>query len=376
MNTIDNKIHITLVGGQPIPVYVGVTFDQKATQIVLVCSRDTSEEAERLKEQLADRQVRTEVTSPTDISEMTVLAQRLRSEFDGCQVTLNLTSGTKLWALAFYQCFASDANCRIIYVDQTNQIVDIKTQEKFKGEIDAKTRLKLYGAKFSSFRQLSYYTDSDYSAINRIKQIREPNYNKFPFASLTTLQQGDRRDGLRTDDHGSSLVFSQQEQKATIRLGHRSYTLQSDHLSDILFNTAWFELMVAKDIKKNSNVRNIWLNCEFLSAAGNPLNEIDIIVELPGRLLFVECKTMIHSITDLDKFRSAVRNFSGTSSKALFVTLDRPGRKTQGLYKMAMEKCKDNGIATYNYALWRDNPTTLPTLSQIIDSLLTGQNAK
>jgi hypothetical protein len=65
---------------------------------------------------------------------------------------------------------------------------------------------------------------------------------------------------------------------------------------------------------------------------------------------------MIKEITDIDKFRSAMRNFSGTSSTPLFVTNDKvtKGSKYDKYDKFlsAMEKCNDNDIPTFNFSLW------------------------
>lgn len=46
-------------------------------------------------------------------------------------------------------------------------------------------------------------------------------------------------------------------------------------------------------------------------------NEIDIIMNTGNKLLFVECKTRIMHLTDLDKFNNVVKTYGGTGSKAL-----------------------------------------------------------
>lgn len=373
------KVHIALVGGQPVPVYIGIKDDEQAGQIVLVCSEDTSEEADRLQAQCKGKMVRIVKCKPTDLGDISLCAGKLKNELEGCELTFNLTSGTKLWALTFYQTFVGLPNVKIIYVDQTNTIINIKTQESHKGEIDPFVRLALYGARLSSWKRLSDYTEADFRAIEQIQRIRKTNVPDF--AELTSIKDNDDKEAPRNTRNGSSLVFSYADRKADIKLfsfGKNRYmirkSIQSEHLADILFNTAWFELKVAKEISKNENVKNVWLNCKFSYAKGNPKNEIDIIAELPDRLLFVECKTKIFDITDLDKFKSAVKNFSGTSSNTIFVTLDKPTKNRKGHFDNAMEKCKDNGIATFNFANWQDNPKGFPSLSKIIDSLVSNQN--
>ena len=150
----------------------------------------------------------------------------------------------------------------------------------------------------------------------------------------------------------------------------------SQNLFDILFNNGWFELKTAREFNNNKNVKDIWLNCKFTDSDGNPKNEIDLIVDLGTRLLFVECKTMVYDITDIDKFRSALRNFSGTSSSGIFVTYEKPNNNTKERYQHAMEKCKDNDIQTFNFSLWRDKPTNKPSLDKIISELMQKQNKR
>ena len=52
-------------------------------------------------------------------------------------------------------------------------------------------------------------------------------------------------------------------------------------------------------------------------------------------------QTRLFKITDIDKFRSAVNNYGGLGSKALFIT-DIP------LSEQALEKCVDNNILSFS----------------------------
>lgn len=72
-----------------------------------------------------------------------------------------------------------------------------------------------------------------------------------------------------------------------------------------------------------------------------PKNEVDIIVFTKKKALFVECKTKLHNSTDIDKFRTVVRNYGGQSSKALFIT-DRP------MLPLQKENCSESAIITFS----------------------------
>ena len=369
------KVHISLVGGQPVPVYIGIKDDGQANTVVLVCSPQSREEAGRIKEQFPKRNIILRECHPVDLVEIENVANQLKEEFADYEKTFNLTSGTKLWSLTFFRIFHQHENARFVYVDQTNLITDILAKEAHRGKIDTFTRFELYGSPLTSFRSLDEYDDEDFRVLHEIENIRKQNSWEF---YLLTKERGEG--GRLTTDNGSTLEYSLEEQWAKICLntfrGRYAKELHCPHLSDMLFHSGWFELKTARELRKNKQIGSIWLNCEFADAGGNLKNEIDIIAELGNRLLFVECKTMIHDTTDIDKFRSAQRNFSGTSSTGIFVTNDRPNAKSLSRYDHAMEKCKDNQILTFNFSLWKDNPTGRPSLEKLINEQVLTQNKR
>lgn len=369
------KVHITLVGGQPVPVYIGIKDDGQANTVVLICSQQSREEAGRIKEQFPKRNMIIRECHPVNLVDIENVANQLKEEFFDYEKTINLTSGTKLWSLTFFRVFHQYENAHFVYVDQTNLITDILAKEAHLGKIDTFTRFELYGSPLTAFRSLDEYDEEDFRVLKEIENTRKKN--SWEFYQLTK-EQGEG--GKLTTEKGSTLEYSQKEQWAKMRLmtfkGCYTKEFQSRHLFDMLFNSGWFELKTAKELRKNNQIGNIWLNCEFADAEGNPKNEIDIIAELGNRLMFVECKTMIHDTTDIDKFRSALRNFSGTSSTGVFVTNDRPNAKNLSRYEHAMEKCKDNAILTFNFSLWKDDPTRRPTLGKLINEQVLTQNKR
>lgn len=374
------KIHIALVGGQPVPVYIGIKDNGQANTVILVCSPQSRPEAERIKEQFPKRKILVKECPPVDLYSIEHIALELFKEYADYEKTINLTSGTKLWSLTFFRIFYQDVNSHFVYIDQNNKVTDILTKESHIGTINTLTRFELYGTPLTSFRMLEEYNDDDLNVSQEIEELR--NRNRSEFLRLTgnrNISEMYERETLTTEN-GSMLEYSYDERWARIELNTgRSFLtkeFQCQHLFDILFNFGWFELKTAKNISNIEKVNRIWLNCEFADTEGNPKNEIDIIAELDNRLLFVECKTMIHNSTDIDKFRSALRNFSGTSSTGIFVTNDMPNEYTLPRYEHAMEKCKDNGIITFNFSLQENDPSNYPTLEEIINEQIQVQNKR
>ena len=377
------KVHITLVGGQPVPAYIGIKDDGQAQTIVLVCSEQSQEEANRICAQFPKRKVVIELCSPVNLSEIEGLARKLKEKYEDCELTVNLTSGTKLWSLSFFHILGTCQHVRFIYVDQTNVITDIRTKETRMGEIETLTRFELYGTPLTSYVPLEEYTEEDIRVMKEIEKIRKVNIHDFNELTINCQKDDlEVNEPIKATQKGSTLQYSYEGKWARLTL-RNYYTgkavtkeIQSEHIFDILFNSGWFELKTAVELRRNPRVKNLWLNCEFTDSDGNPKNEIDIIANLWNRLLFVECKTMIRDTTDIDKFRSALRNFSGTSSTGIFVTNDRPNTKTEKNYQHAVEKCKDNGILTFNFTLSHDNSLKYPSIRDIIDQQLSTQNKR
>lgn len=58
------------------------------------------------------------------------------------------------------------------------------------------------------------------------------------------------------------------------------------------------------------------------------------------KLLFVECKTQVYDITDVDKFFEVTRHTGGLSAKPIFFTYEE-------IRLDAKEKCENNNIPCY-----------------------------
>lgn len=374
------KVHITLVGGQPTPVYLGIKDNGQANTVVLVCSPQSRIEAERIKEQFPKRNIVIKECPPVELTEIEALAIELYEEYSECDTVVNLTSGTKLWSLTFFRVFYQSVHSHFIYIDQNNCITDILTKESHVGSIHTLTRFELYGTPLTSFHLLDEYDAEDLRVLKELESLRKINRSEFHQLTATNGIFEMKERYIRTTEHGSRLEYSPDEKWAMIQIPTSQGTVKRElccpHLPNILFNYGWFELKTALELRKNERIKNIWLNCKFADSEGNPKNEIDIIAELENRLLFVECKTMIYDTTDIDKFRSALRNFSGTSSTGIFVTNDMPNEKSKSRYEHAMEKCKDNGILTFNFSLWKNNPSACPSLNAIINEQLNYQNKR
>ena len=373
------KTHIALVGSQPIPVYLGIKSLGQIDRLILVHSRQTIKEADRIAICTARIASSYEMVEcdPTNLEEIETAAQEIFDKVKDDEIVLDLTSGTKAWTLVFYKRFMSLQNAQFILVDQNNQVQNLYTHEIIEESIDKNLRFALYGVKVASYTPYSDYTDQDKEECLKVEKIRHNNFKSFwALTASNNFEEPIGKSYVLKD--GSYVEWNKEEHLVNLFLYNfrkrklENFVFNGPHALDIVFNSGWFELKSAMEFANRvQGVKDIWMNCKFVDLYDNaldnlPKNEIDIIVDLGSKLFFVECKTQVTDITDIDKFRSAIRNFSGMSSKGIFVVdyLDYEKKKRER-YDMAVGKCKDNNILMFCFSE-RDKDLSLPSLDDIV----------
>ncbi|MBO4379948.1 MAG: DUF1887 family protein [Muribaculaceae bacterium] len=369
------KTYITLVGGQTIPAYQGIQLfpDSRPDEVIIVHSDDSHAEASRVAEAISRfhgvKDVSLAACSPVDIQDIKVCANSLREEFQNDELVVNITGGTKMWTLGFFMAFWGLPHARVIYVDQTNNAIDLVTAETKRLSIPLEMRLWLSGVNVDNIEYMRFddFTDEDISACAEIEQIRWLNTSAF---RLLTNEDED----VTTTDDGSSLKMNADGTEASIDLyvpserKPKHFELRSPNLWRILLNYGWLELKTAAEISKMSEVRDIWLGCVFRSDSGNmDINEIDIIADFGSRLVCVECKTWLYRPTDVNKFKSAVSNFSGSGSACFFVANDLMDYSNEC---DARQICQQNNIGYFNFS------DSLISLKDVILQSLQRQNKR
>lgn len=343
-------IHITLIGSQVYPAYLGIA-DLKPDGVIIVHSSSNEKEASLLEAQIAIPSTPL-VLDPVDVLQVYQQVRSLRGQIDESdQYSINLTGGTKVWSIAFYESFRFLPNVKLIYVDQNNQIYDLLTQECHLSDvlIDVNTVFKLNGVQIPKSVAFSDYTPADEACIPRIRALR-----RFSFESFRDLTcPKDKNLDLLTRKEGELSVgqnyveWNKELNTLQVRLFNKKgvekrMKFTAPHIHSLFFNYAWFEYQVAIMLSKWDKAKEILMNVRFpYNEKDIPKNEIDIIVNTGNKLLFVECKTQISDITDIDKFRTAVKNYGGMSSKAVFITLDK-------MKDTAKEKCTDSNIMSFS----------------------------
>jgi len=350
------NIHITLVGGQILPVYCGI-MHTSPDKVVFICSEKTKEEVARLKAEIL---CETEVIclDPVDYSSILNGALNLHDKYaiNKNQVTVNISGGTKLWSIAFYIIFMKDAE--VLYVDQNGYILNLSTNKKqfLNVKLDFDVIFRLNNESVTKCNNVDEYTEEDRHAAHKIERLR--NFNRNEFKAIAANLQKDKQQHLKNDndgkwitEHDSSVIWNKLDNEIDVDVFDNngellSENLSSPHVFSLFFNSGWFEYQVADALSKWEYANDVRMNVVFPYKSGLSKNEIDVIVNTGAKLLFVECKTQIFDKTDIDKFNNAVKTYGGIGCKALFITYDK-------MYEDTKEKCNDNKIITFSVEEYR-----------------------
>ena len=380
------KVHITLVGGQPAPVYHGIVATQP-DKVVFIYSESSRDVVEKVRSEIhivEDEQKPLDTTDPHLIMER---AKTLAEKYKEDEVTLNISSGLKSWSHLFGRVFDSMPNASVVYMDQNNVLWNYRTMEhKSDFEFDMDVLFRLYGNRLENYKRLTDYTEEDLRALDKIKNIRlfnVPDFNK-----LTATLNDKQQNILRNQNSGKfdlmangSQSYVEWEKTTKNSIGFvriflakkngksQGVTFESENAVDLAFNSGWFEFEVATLLSKWAKAKSVYLNCHFPFRPNVDKNEVDIIVNTGTKILFVECKTQITHTTDIDKFRSVVKGYGGTGSKGLFVTDAR-------MSDVARKKCEEHGLLSFSL---QDDHLGMPhekALALLLDSELFNINTK
>lgn len=384
--------HITFVGGQSLPIYLGIKSIGHVDSLVLVHSAQTEEQARHLGQLSGVAEIQYKLCSSENFLEIEQQAQQLLEEHREDEVSINLTGGVKPWGLIFSNIFAEHPHADCIYVNQNNVVTCLNDYSTQSVEIEAEMRFRVNQTEMPTYRRLSDYTEADFDDVRRLeklymkdKKVRDDFYELTNFSKTKSSQipwKHQKKGELRPQKGNKEayLAWDREEHWIEISLYNSKgeevlEEFTGPHAFETVFNHAWFEIKTALELRSNPMVKDIWVNCVFKTSMGAAKNEIDIIADMGTKLYFVECKTMIYTPTDIDKFTGAMRNYSGLGSKGIFVTLNTPCEKPGSPYKVAERKCKDNRIAMFNFALKKKNHL-LPGLNEIMLKDLDCQNPR
>lgn len=362
-----SKVHIALVGGQPAPVYNAIKYI-KPDIIIFIHSEKTLRQVENILSALDDSSAHQEILlNETEPNTIISCAKELAEKYKNDEVSVNISGGLKSWSHLFGLTFQPLPNSSVIYVDQNNMLWNYKTLKSIdiSQSFNIYTNFKLYGNTLEHYKLLSNYNDDDRKAVAIIEKAR--NFSHAVFNKLTLNLTPEQKHTLKFlnnsifEYNGSFIEWhkASNDSNGYVKIvlnkskNSKTFEISSPNAVDLTFNTGWFEFKIADLISAWNKAYAMYINCIF-KFPFNPnkdkneidKNEIDIVIDTGKKILFVECKTQISNITDIDKFRNVVYKYGGLGNKALFITDNKMSDDAKAM-------CEDNNILTFSL---RDHP--------------------
>ncbi len=351
-----SKIHITLVGGQPAPIYHGIVATNP-DYVLYIYSAESQKVLDVLKQEidLPSEFIELDATSPEKIRNC---AQLLVERYIDDDVTVNITSGLKSWSHWFGVVFDKQPNASVIYMDQNNVMWNYRTMQPNRlFPFDLHSHFRLYGNSIeNNYQPFADYTEEDDEALRKIEEIRR--YNQSEFNDLLAVLDNKKQQILKQSqcgkfEHPISQSYVEWEKTSADKYGFvriyltkknigKEVFFESPHAVGLAFNSGWFEYKVAKILSTWDRCKELCMNCRFPFRQNIDKNETDIIVNTGTKPLFVECKTHIAKPTDIDKFNSVIKHYGGMGSKGLFIT-------ESSMTEFTRRKCEEYGIMAFSF---------------------------
>lgn len=295
-----SHIHVCLVSDQPIPNLTTV-LQFKPDTVVLLKTKEMEVKAKHLEDVLKNKkfQVRSETIEAYDINNVISVSESLINTYKNCDVSLNITGGTKVATLGTFQAFYKNGK-QIFYVNTgDNKILKLspesdQTELPIKVSVSISDYLALYG-----FQINSYVKDDSY--ILKRKELTD-----YLAGTITTKQHiiPALNSELHKYSEKSSLPISVKLPNDAkllklidllngIRQKNENNIDLNDHASLMYLKGFWFEeyiYMVAKALNPDEiklNVTGKWIT----KGQHPPKNEFDVMLSKGNRLFYISCKT-------------------------------------------------------------------------------------
>lgn len=360
------KHQITFVGGQLLPVLIGIK-EFSPDKVHFIVSEESKSKISLIKSFLTSKTFSENICNPFDFVSIKTTCERILGKIEPSdQVQFNLTGGTKIMVLAA-QSIILEKHLKGFYINQDDTLLHLPSYNicKLTCGISVKEFLEISGHKLSSFKSIGDFSSDDFRSVDEIDRFSTTN-NKLILQINSKVRN--TYDKLRkipvtgqVEVNKSTTLFWT-DKSITIELnGKQIFRIQSPNVRNLFFHAAWWELIVAKEIHQWSKAKELLIQCElpFKTDALTTKNEIDVLINLGGKLIFIECKSGIVKQEDINKMRIVKDTYGGIISKSLLVCRFIPSATI-------LEKCKELNIDVFYCYMGN---TQVNPLRKLINSL-------
>ncbi len=345
------NVHITLVGKEALPVFYPI-YEYHPDIIYLIGTKESRVAMANLCatiKQMGMKCVQEKLKDAYDANESRRKCDSIIADegFD-CTYTFNLTGGAKPMALgAMWSAILH--NCEMIYTESKNYI-NIRTSEKtpLQKHLPSELIFMLQGQKLKSYNQ--YTPDPERSKC--AEEVRNQVFDPYKREVLDLLKaEYDRNINHINSPFSCGPVSYKKDGTNTIIAYNDDEIFQSDYpeADMLLFEGRWWETLVADAIYKWAKDKyDVWTSVVFdpqkedYTRDGIKItkNEIDILVNLGNKFLFVECKSNSFNQDDIYKLNRVTQTYGSDKSKGVLIAYRIFSRIRSNL----REKATDNKV--------------------------------
>lgn len=361
--------HIALVGGQLLPIYVGIKeYDDK--NIHFIVTSESKGRISLLRPFLTNKIVSEYLCDPFDFHSVRNACKTIIDKFeDQGEFHFNLTGGTKIMVLAA-QSLMLEKNIKGFYINQTDSLLTLPSfdQTSLNCSITINEFFKLSDHSISSFKRINDFKNEDIKTAEQIENFatnQRQLYYKLTGFIFKTYKNSSAIPPNGNQKINNDLTLKWSGNKIEIfKTGTLLLSINSENSKYLFFNAGWWELLVAKAISKWDKPKELLLHCElpFRSDKTNTKNEIDILLNLGRQMIFVECKSGNIKQEDVNKMRIVKDTYGGVISKSILVSRFMPPTSI-------VEKCKELGIEIFYTMAGRNQVNKLSNLERVLDKL-------
>lgn len=362
-------IHLTNIGGQVLPVLQGL-MEFPCDKAILLHSKESLAEALKVKSFIKVPSELILLEDPNNFSSVTTVLHTLLENNPKAVWNVNISSGTKIMSVALYSAFTKTvATCKLFHLEQNGWVhlllPELKS-EKIKAFLPVKSYFEFAGYHIKSASDYNTLSSHVFDVQKQVKELYS-GANKEELSSL--LNEYRKKKYLNTHSSfyiqtvkGSKLFWSSKEVKLTLDFtSGKTVVFESASAYGMLLETKWFELEVAALLNHwKQNIEMLW---EVIVATnqGDDKNEIDLIVNTGNKLLFVECKTSVADVKDIDKFQNVTSIYGGFGAKAILITY-------LPLTKPVLERCTFNKILHFSLLNHKKQKNNTQSLLKMLDA--------
>lgn len=335
------KRQIALVGGQIIPIYLGIR-EKDPKHVHLIYSSELEGKVSSLKKEFNAINFHDHIADAYSFEDIASIVESLIFEYEDDQWELNLTGGTKIMTLAAHNIF-KELNFESFYLDQNSRIFSLKdkTFSNTKTNIKIATFLRLSGHTKIRKSDLTTYSQEEFEIADKMLNLMQDKEVDLLFRK-TASEIEDFNINKYSKKINNNTYVDWSNNCLTIQTKSTFEQIYNPKALEICFSGLWWEMVTANSVRKWEHKNELLVGVEMLANSNEKFskNEIDIILNTGKNMIFIECKSGNVNQSDVNKMKVVKRMYGGISSRSILVCFKLPR-------KNVLERCLDLDIDVF-----------------------------